>query len=518
VTLRLASLTPSDATPLPAPRTLGSITPRLWTRPLRELTPQTSYGFAVIYFAAVVLGRPLDPWQQWLVIHLGELLPDGLPRFRKVLVVVARQNGKTWLCTVLALFWLYVERRPFVFGTSNKLDYARDSWAAAVRIALETRDLKTRTGRPRYTNGEQDLPTRDGCHYRIGAANDDGGRSKTIDRAIGDELRQQRDWTAYAALVPATNAVSNAQIVWITNMGDRSAVVLNSLRSDAIADIESGEADPSCALFEWSAVKGAHPADVDQLAAANPQAGRRMPWKTLLTEARAVSRPGADPKKLNTFLTEIMCLAVDVMDPAISPAGWIDCADRAPIDTTGRVVLALDVAPDLEHVTLCAAAPLDDGRTRVEIVAAWSGHDATGRARAEVRDWVTKIRPAVFGWIPSGAAAAIDADLRDRRKQGRYTWPPRGVQVAEIRTEIFAVAMGFAQQVAERKIAHSGQAVLDDAITVTDKLPQGPNRWAFTARAAGEHIDATYAAAAAVHLCRTLPTKRRGTGLIVAGA
>ena len=97
MTLKLASSTPSGETPQPAPQTLGSITPRLWTRPLRELTPQTSYGYAVIYFAAVVLGRPLDPWQQWLVIHLGELLPDGLPRFRKVLVVVARQNGKTLL-------------------------------------------------------------------------------------------------------------------------------------------------------------------------------------------------------------------------------------------------------------------------------------------------------------------------------------------------------------------------------------------------------------------------------------
>src|ERR1700742_2146374 len=99
MTLQLVSSTASEPTPPPVP--LGSITPRLWTRPLRRLTPQTSYGFRVIWFAAVVLGQPLDPWQQWLVIHLGELLPDGRPRFRRVLVLVARQNGKTHLCKVL---------------------------------------------------------------------------------------------------------------------------------------------------------------------------------------------------------------------------------------------------------------------------------------------------------------------------------------------------------------------------------------------------------------------------------
>src|SRR3546814_18105149 len=85
--------------------------PWRWTRPLRELRPATSYGFAVVEFARDILERPLDPWQEWLVIHAGELLPDGRPRFRKVLVLVARQNGKTELLVILSLFWLRSEER-----------------------------------------------------------------------------------------------------------------------------------------------------------------------------------------------------------------------------------------------------------------------------------------------------------------------------------------------------------------------------------------------------------------------
>jgi phage terminase large subunit-like protein len=135
----------------------------MWTRPLRKLTPQTSYGYAVIHFAAVVLGTPLDPWQQWVVIHLGELLPDGRPRFRQVLVLVARQNGKTHLCKVLALFWMFVERHPMIFGTSTDLEQAKEAWEAAVALAEDTPALAGRLNarHKRIGNGQQDFWTTD---------------------------------------------------------------------------------------------------------------------------------------------------------------------------------------------------------------------------------------------------------------------------------------------------------------------------------------------------------------------
>ncbi|MEZ5411043.1 MAG: hypothetical protein R2761_23635 [Acidimicrobiales bacterium] len=74
------------------PEATGSVEPRIFTPPLRELTPETSFGYDVIDFAREVMGIELDPWQQWLAIHVGELLPDGRPRFRYVLILVARQR------------------------------------------------------------------------------------------------------------------------------------------------------------------------------------------------------------------------------------------------------------------------------------------------------------------------------------------------------------------------------------------------------------------------------------------
>ena len=85
-----------------AKKLFGRTEPRLWTRPLRELTPETSLGFEVIRFALRVLGVELRPWQQWLLIHALELLEDGSYRFQRVVVLVARQNGKTLLAAVVA--------------------------------------------------------------------------------------------------------------------------------------------------------------------------------------------------------------------------------------------------------------------------------------------------------------------------------------------------------------------------------------------------------------------------------
>lgn len=88
-----------------APVLLGSTTPRLWTPPLVTgppgpcgcgcaLTPSTSAGFSAVEFGEDVIGMRLIPWQRWLLVHAHELRWDGRFRFRTVLVLVARQNGK----------------------------------------------------------------------------------------------------------------------------------------------------------------------------------------------------------------------------------------------------------------------------------------------------------------------------------------------------------------------------------------------------------------------------------------
>ena len=117
----------------------GVTLPRIYTPPLRPLDKNTSNGFAVIAFAEIMLHVHLYPWQQWLLVHALELLEDGSYRFRKVIVLVSRQNGKTTLMGVLAAWWLFVDsnkhpdRVPpvkfLVVGAAQTLDNAKGPYS-----------------------------------------------------------------------------------------------------------------------------------------------------------------------------------------------------------------------------------------------------------------------------------------------------------------------------------------------------------------------------------------------------
>ncbi|MGH3863671.1 terminase [Actinokineospora sp.] len=490
---------------------LGSTVPRLWTPPLRELTPATSFGFDVIDFADGVLAHPLDPWEQWLVVHAGELLPDGRPRFRIVIVLVARQNGKTEVVVVLALYWQFVEAVPLVLGTSTKLDYARESWLKGVKLAEATPAFDSLRPSPRWkreANGEQESWTVDDARYKIAASNAEGGRSLTVHRLVLDELRQHHDYSAWGAAYNAMNAVSHAQAWAMSNAGDDRSVVLNDRREAALKFIESGVGDPRVGLFEWSCTDEDDPLDLAALAQANPNLGRRIPSDALLGEAAtAVARGG---EALTTFKTEAMCIRVRKLAPAIDGLAWRAChvpGDLAAVRS--RVAVCLDVAPDGAHATLVAAAVLADGRVRVEPVRSWTDTDTL---RRDLTALLLRVRPKALGWYPSGPAAALAADLAER--PGRAAWPPKGMTVEPIKGDMAAVCMGLDEQVRAGRVVHDDDPLLNAHVTGAERLPRGDG-WVFSRRGEG-HCDAAYAVAGAVHLARTLPVSPGRPRLVVA--
>lgn len=511
----------------------GSTYPRLFSKPLVTgepgpcgcgcaLTRDTSFGFAVIDFARDVLDEPLDPWQAWLVIHAGELLPDGRPRFRRVLVLVARQNGKTHLLKVLALFWMFVARVALIVGTSTKLEYAKESWEKVLADIRENEALspKVARGGVREANGQECITTikkartgRMGSRYKISAANRKGGRSQTIDRLIADELREQRDWTAYNAAYNAMNAVKDAQAWFISNAGDDGSVVLIALRKGA-----RGGKDRRLGLFEWSAPEGSNIQDPRAWVAANPNLGLRLDADSIAGAAATAAENGGEEEA--GFKTEVLCMHVEKLDAAIDPTSW-NSAGVDPEAFEGlsayrrNTALCLDIAPDAQHATVVAAAVVSPGIIRIEVVAAWSGPGCTKKLRLELPALIAKVRPRVIGWFPVGPAAAVAADLGKTKRRG---WPPRGVTVEEIRQDVAAVCMGFAEQVRTGAIEHPKDPLLDDQALGTEKLHRPSETWVFSRRGGG-HCDGTYAAAGAVQLARTLPARastRSGTSTEVA--
>jgi hypothetical protein len=479
------------------------------------LSPETSYGFDVVEFGEslaprwVQLGSKrvrfsgrLDPWQRWAAIHAGELLPDGTPRFRKVLIVVGRQNGKTTLLVVLSLWWLFVRRYPLLFGTSTKIETAKEPWSLVAAAARSYPQLarympSDRSGGVRTVNGGIELTTADGSRYLIGPTNEDTGRSLALDRLILDELRQHKDYSAWDAAVPTTNAIRDAQVFAISNMGAADAVVLNDLVGDGEHFIATGEGDPRFGAFLWTNPPDADPEDLEALAQSNPNLGHRIDPGTLLADAAAAVRAGG--KKLAGFRTEIMCQGVLILETAIDPEAWAArCEPGSLDDVRARVAACIDVSPDGLHATLCAAAVVPDGRVRVEPVKAWDGPGCGSRMLDELPGLVAKVRPQVLGWFPGGPAASVASGLAKREG-----WPPRGVVVEAIRDDATAACMGLERMATGGGVVHAGDPLLMAQVRGAGKR-MIMDRWVF-ARRGPLHVDAVYAAAGAVHLARSLP-------------
>lgn len=506
------------------PDPIGHTVPRLYTAPAVigppgpcgcgcAHTSDTTYGFGFLAFCTA-RGVELDPWERWLAIHMGELDADGYPRFRHVLVIVARQNGKTLLLTMLGLYWLFVEMALTVVSMSTNLDYATEAWENGVAIALDDPELAndlppTPNRGVRRTNGQHALNLnkrgRDRPRWKIAASNRRGGRSLSIDLLMIDELREHFDWSAWMAAVPATNARPGSQVCAFSNGGDPSSVVLLSRRTSSL----SGE-DPGSFIAEWSmpdewTTRVHHATDAELIAAlaySNPNLGRRLTVKALLGDARAAIADGGDV--LVKFLTEVGCINQASRNPAIESAKWPDLVERHDLADDAlfaqRTALVADVALDGLHASVIAARVLRNGRVASDVVASWAGPDCTTALRRELPALVRRVKPWAVGWFPDGGAAAVASQLAKRK-----SWPPPRVELVEITGEKAAACMGLADLVRNGGLVHPDDELLTAQTLGAERLPLG-DRWVFT-REAG-HCDATYALAGAAHLALMAPPNR----------
>ena len=158
----------------------GAEVPRIFTPPLRELTPDTSLGFEVIEFAENILGVELYPWQKWFLIHALELLEDGRPRFKTIVLMIARQNGKTMIVQVLTLWALFVHGR-LVGGVAQKEDVAKEIWKEALVMAQDQPLLAREISRVTTANGSVQFELANKGRYKISAGGRKAFRGLTID-------------------------------------------------------------------------------------------------------------------------------------------------------------------------------------------------------------------------------------------------------------------------------------------------------------------------------------------------
>lgn len=374
--------------------------PRIFTPPLRDLgEPGATWGHDFAWFCEEILRDPLSDFQEWLGIHVLEVLtedqaiafamleddpakelekvrrlyapskvkggrpvPNGMLRFTYVLILISRQNGKTDFVKKLIKYFFFRRRVPEIMAAAQTLNKAIDLWNE-ILLEIELDPLLSRSlGRVDHSKGGQALWSKDRRRrYRPVGIDENAGRGDTNDLLYIDELRTQKTEVGVNSLEATTTVPDNGLIIATSNAGSDHSVVLRETRARALKPIQDGTwPETRIAIFEWSADPGRDIDDLDGWREANPDLNNgRITIATLKGFRQAKSEAA--------FRTEHLCQWVDELDeerqPLLDLAVWKRSFESTPeVADLESLSLAVDVGWSGEEVGIVMAAPLKNGK------------------------------------------------------------------------------------------------------------------------------------------------------------
>lgn len=504
---------------------LGHEEPRIYTPPLRELTPDTTLGFEIIDFAEE-LGFKLVPWERWLLVHafeiLGDLDGEWTLRFRTVLVLIARQQGKTFLTTIITLYFLYILCVSLIIGTAQELDQAEEAWDACVDAIQSDDELRAEMVSAKYGNSGRRLKLGGNRRYITKASSRKAGRGKRAQLVIIDELREQTNWEAWNAISSTTLAQAKVGMLWCTsNAGDPYSLVLRHERF--LAHMALGDPDGWCrevgdslppavddegnevdaeppAIFEWSARPDRGIWDREGWCEANPSLGYGF-----LTE-RALAADIRN-KEERAARTENLCQFVEAISEPPFPVGaWdagIDVESEVP--ESNPVYFAVDVSEDRRHSAIAVCGQRADGDWHVEVVAYEPG---IAWLESWLRDVANPLDPVQVAVQGRGAPASSMASVLDAI-DGVQVFEVSGADVAGWCGRFWDAVSALDPDEGARSdatpVRHRPQAALDMAANVAKTRLMGDSAWAFDRKRSPVDISPLVACAYAHGLATRVP-------------
>jgi hypothetical protein len=282
----------------------------------------------------------------------------GRLQYPEAAAIVARQNGKTALLKTLIVLKLLRGRK--IMHTAQNRELPREVFTDVADAMVEhwRADLKKL---PRLANGQERIELWNGGLYRIVAPTRGGARGPANDDVIIDELREFDTFDFMAAARPTLTASKDPQMLYLSNAGDETSVVLNALRKRA-------DADPALAYLEWSAAPDRAITDRDGWREANPRF-ERYPRQTLDYLARQFQTYDLEGQQA-IFETEHLCRWVTSLLPRlVADVPW----QRATASLEAPTITFMGVAVDGHRASAALAWQQSDGSVALTVAA-----DVTG--------------------------------------------------------------------------------------------------------------------------------------------
>jgi hypothetical protein len=450
----------------------------------------------VIAFAEVELGIELDRWQCRAITRALAVDARGRLVHREYLVSTGRQQGKSALVRALVGWALTMTEGPeweLLYGLAYNRAQAKIPYDA-VRADLEpiARRLggEARGGLAitRYLGIRSAIAGWRREYHTTSREARDALRGFSVDLALFDEVRTQKDDETYAALKPTTAARPEPLIFETSSAGDERSYLLRALWERGRRIIDGAEPAEGFGMTWYAADDEDAPDDVRAWRKSSPALVEgRFSEAAIRDELRALAP--------STFRRERLNLWADASDEWLPPGVWSRQIGGAP-EERRRILVAIDATPGWEHATIGVAIEpaTDDAPTFAGIAAELVAPAGGTIAPAELLEALTRVavelRPALVVWSRSSSVAPA---LRG--------W----AEAADLPTlELTGGDLRSASEIFRSELVGGRLTHADDVLLSTQARrarPSGPldaGAWYFSVRESHGAIDALRAIAFAV--------------------
>lgn len=408
----------------------GSTKPRLQNVPLKGKSKIDD-----VKEICTILGEELLPYQEYVLKDM--LTVDKNDRFiRKLsLLLISRQNGKTFLARMLILTHLIKWNTDVLIMSSNR-SMALETFRQ-VANALENNDhLKGMVKQIRHANGTESIEMLSGARLDVVAATRDGSRGRSINGLLYiDEVREISE-EGYRAAMPVTRAHANATTLLTSNAGDAFSIVLNQLRERALENPPK-----SFGFYEYSAPQYCKITDRSGWAQANPALGYTI-TEEAIEEAIATS-------PIENTRTETLCQWIDSLSSPWTHGSLEECSDSTLELAVGAyTVFAFDVSPSRRNASLVIGQILPDGRIGIGLAQTWESQVSVDELKiaADIKGWADQYRPRSIGFDRYATQSIADR----LANAGQVVQDISGAQFYQACTDL-------KDHLDNKKMVHSGQ-------------------------------------------------------------
>lgn len=445
-------------------------------------------------------GIDLDLWQAWLIDRVLERYPEDHPdpakrgrlRYRQVVISIPRQNGKSVIAAILALYGLLMhEPGPAVVSVASTAEQARIVYNRVLYVIQSNADLTRRFKKMTETRG---ITTKDGSGtYVAKASKGEALQGIPVSLAVPDELHITKP-AIWQSLVNGILTRADGLIVGVTTAGDDDSELLKSLYD---LGKRAAQGDPNLerfGFFCWQAPEPVVPEDDADLAewilVSNPSVyeARRGDGilANVIADVRAMPEQDAIRYRGNLFVaSESAFIPVELW-----ARNYRRDAEGAPepFPEDVRTVFTLDRTPDWGYATINVTAIVGDV-THTEVVA--SIVRPTLEQLADLCETLYEHDPIVFG---------VDGyQLRDLGDELKRRGLP--VYIASQSDLITASSLTYAKLV-RGHLRHSGDELLARQIPRTVRKNVGDG-YRISRKDSSVEIDGVIAMALGVLLAET---------------